>query len=108
MNWQHKVQTPLLITALNPPSVLSEWEWFAALTRLNKPVDMMIIEDGDHLLQKPWERMISQQATVDWFSFWLKGEEDPDPAKAEQYVRWRELRKLREQDQAKTKEQSLN
>jgi hypothetical protein len=31
---------------------------------------------------------------VDWFCFWLKGEEDPGPAKAEQYARWRELRKL--------------
>ena len=26
--------------------------------------------------------------------FWLKDEEDPDPAKAEQYKRWHELRKL--------------
>ncbi len=31
---------------------------------------------------------------VDWFRFWLQGYEDPDPAKAEQYKRWRELRKL--------------
>jgi hypothetical protein len=33
---------------------------------------------------------------VDWFRFWLKGEEDPDPAKVEQYARWRELRNLQE------------
>jgi hypothetical protein len=37
---------------------------------------------------------------LDWFRFWLKGEEDPDPAKAEQYARWRELRKLQEARQA--------
>jgi hypothetical protein len=30
----------------------------------------------------------------------LKGEENPDPAKAEQYKRWRELRKLQEANQA--------
>jgi len=36
--------------------------------------------------------MVSQQGNVDWFCFWLKGEEDPDPTKAEQYKRWRELR----------------
>jgi hypothetical protein len=36
--------------------------------------------------------------TVDWFCFWLKGFEDPDPARAEQYRRWRELRKLRDGD----------
>jgi len=35
---------------------------------------------------------------VDWFCFWLKGEEDTDPAKVEQYVRWRELRKLQQTD----------
>jgi hypothetical protein len=39
--------------------------------------------------------MISQDGNVDWFDFWLNSHEDPDPAKAEQYKRWRELRKLR-------------
>ena len=38
--------------------------------------------------------MISQQGNVDWFCFWLEDEEDPDPIKAEQYKRWRELRGL--------------
>jgi hypothetical protein len=47
--------------------------------------------------------MISQQGNVDWFCFWLKGEEDPDPTKAEQYARWRELRKLQEENDAKSK-----
>jgi len=59
-----------------------------------KPVELVYIPDGDHVLVKPWERMTSQQGAVDWLSFWLKGEEDPDPAKAEQYKRWHELRKL--------------
>jgi dipeptidyl aminopeptidase/acylaminoacyl peptidase len=86
------VRTPLRITALNPPSILSEWEWFAALLRLGKPVDMVVIQDGEHILQKPWDRMISQQGNVDWFCFWLKAEEDPDPQKSEQYARWRKLR----------------
>jgi dipeptidyl aminopeptidase/acylaminoacyl peptidase len=86
------VRTPLRITALSPPSILFEWEWFAALLRLGKPVDMVAIKNGDHILQKPWDRMISQQGNVDWFCFWLKGEEDPDPRKHEQYARWRTLR----------------
>jgi hypothetical protein len=42
--------------------------------------------------------MVSQQGNVDWFAFWLKGEEDADPAKTEQYIRWRELRRLQEQN----------
>jgi hypothetical protein len=61
---------------------------------------MIYIPDGVHELVKPWERMVSEQATVDWFRFRLKGEEDPDPAKAEQYKRWCKLRKLRKLQEA--------
>jgi hypothetical protein len=57
---------------------------------------MLYLPDGQHILQKPLERLASQQGTVDWFRFWLEGEEDPDPAKAEQYRRWRELRALQQ------------
>jgi len=87
-----KVQTPLQIQALAPRSLLGEWEWFSGLKRLGKPVDFIYLPTGTHILVKPWDRMVSQEGSVDWFCFWLKGEEDPDPAKAEQYKRWRELR----------------
>jgi len=95
-----KVRTPFrILSPRSGNSVLMEWEWFAALTRLAKPVEMVMLEDGEHILQKPWDRMVSQQGNVDWFCFWLKGEEDTDPAKAEQYSRWRELRKLQEENE---------
>jgi len=87
-----KVQTPLRIQAIGASSLLTEWEWFSGLSRLKKPVDMIYIPDGAHLLEKPWERMVSQQGNVDWFCFWLKGEEDSDPGKSEQYARWYQLR----------------
>lgn len=87
-----KVHTPLRIVAENANTILSEWEWFAGLSRLGKPVEMVVMQDAEHILQRPWERMISQQGNVDWFAFWLKGDEDADPAKAEQYMRWREMR----------------
>ncbi len=48
---------------------------------------------------KPGDRA-SQGGSVDWFRFWLQDYEDPDPAKKEQYVRWRELRKLQEKNEA--------
>ncbi len=92
-----RVQTPFRIVApRSSSSVLSEWEWFAALTRLGKPVELVVLEDGVHILQKPWDRIVSQQGNVDWFAFWLKGEEDSDPSKAEQYARWREMREQRD------------
>jgi len=90
-----RVRTPLLITALDPNySVLGEWEWFAGLSRLGKPVEFLVLREGTHELEKPWDRLTSQQTNVDWFAFWLKGEEDTNPAKAEQYIRWRKLRAI--------------
>jgi len=93
-----RVETPLRVQALAPSSLLGEWFWLTGLSRLNKPVELLYIPEGVHVLEKPWDRMASQQGDVDWFDFWLKGEEDPDPAKAEQYKRWRELRKLQQTD----------
>ncbi len=96
-----KVTAPLLIVALGRSSVLSMWEPYAALRYLSKPVDLLVLKDAEHILSNPAARIASQGGTVDWFRFWLKGEEDPKPTKAGQYKRWRELRKLQEQNEAK-------
>jgi len=68
------------------------WEIHESLKLLGKPEEFIIFPDGTHNLVKPWERLTSQEAAVDWFCFWLKGEEDPDPAKRDQYARWRAMR----------------
>jgi hypothetical protein len=98
-----KIETPLRIQTLYPESLLADWHWYLGLSRLGKPVEMIYIPGGTHILEKPWERLTSQQGNVDWFSFWLKGEEDPDPAKSEQYARWRKLRKQQEATEATQK-----
>jgi dipeptidyl aminopeptidase/acylaminoacyl peptidase len=97
-----RIQTPLRIMAITPASVLEEWEINASLWRQGKPVDLIYFPHGQHVLQKPLERLAAQQGNVDWFRFWLKGEEDSDPAKAEQYARWREQRKPQTQSQSTT------
>jgi dipeptidyl aminopeptidase/acylaminoacyl peptidase len=89
-----KVQTPVRFEAHGSYSVLGSWEWFSGLTHLGRPVEMIYLPGAPHLLVKPWDRLASQQGTVDWFCFWLKGEEDRDPAKSEQYRRWRAMRQL--------------
>jgi len=98
-----RVKAPLLISALEKGELLAQWEPFAGLRRLKKPVDMVWLrkENAPHILVRPHDRYLSQQLAVDWFDFWLIGHEDPDPAKAEQYKRWRELRKLQEENQKK-------
>jgi hypothetical protein len=88
-----KVTTPLQVVAPGWNGLLEMWEPYAALRYLRKPVDLIVLPEGTHVLTNPAERLASQSGTVDWFRFWLNGEEDPDPAKTEQYARWREMRK---------------
>jgi dipeptidyl aminopeptidase/acylaminoacyl peptidase len=92
-----QVTTPVREEAYHPSSLLYAWEWFAGLSRLGKPVELIYMPDATHVLVKPRDRFRSQQGTVDWFCFWLKNEEDPDPAKAKQYARWHELRNAQSQ-----------
>jgi len=95
-----KVTTPVREEAYHPYSLFFTWEWFAGLTRLGKPVELIYRPDANHNLVRPRDRLTSLQGNVDWFCFWLKDEEDPDPAKVDQYKRWHELRKLQEKSKA--------
>jgi dipeptidyl aminopeptidase/acylaminoacyl peptidase len=98
-----RIQTPLRIEAIGPASVLWEWELYTSLWAQKKPVDLIYIPGGQHTLQKPLDRMASQQGNVDWFRFWLKDEEDSDPAKVGQYARWRQLRAQRSTEEHTSK-----
>lgn len=93
-----KVQTPVRIEAINPGSVLQEWELYASLYMQHKPVDLIYFPTGTHIHQTPSERLESQQGNIDWMRFWLQGYEDPDSSKREQYALWRKLRLLTRQN----------
>lgn len=90
-----KVMAPLLVVGVGEGGALNEWEPYATLWRLHKPVDFLLLKNGTHPLTNPAQRMISQSSTVDWMRFWLEHDEDPDPQKLEQYRRWSRLRDLR-------------
>jgi hypothetical protein len=95
-----KVKTPLLVNAAGfGPAVLEMWEPYAGLHYLRKPVDLIILNTDEHVLTNPALRLASQGGSVDWFRFWLQDYEDPDPAKAEQYKRWRELKKMQSENE---------
>jgi hypothetical protein len=80
------------IEAMGPGSMVALWETFAVLQNAAHPVDMIYFPEGSHNLMKPVERIGSQEGNVDWFRFWLNGEEDAEPRKSAQYERWRRLR----------------
>jgi dipeptidyl aminopeptidase/acylaminoacyl peptidase len=86
------VHTPLRIQAIGPTSLLLEWSWFSGLSRLQRPVDFVYIPGGTHVLQKPWDRVVSQEGDVDWFCFWLNHQENGDLWDPQQVSKWRRLR----------------
>jgi dipeptidyl aminopeptidase/acylaminoacyl peptidase len=91
-----RITTPLLVVGGGRLGLLHMWEPYAGLRYLQKPVDLMMLNTDEHVLTNPAVRMASQGGSVDWFRFWLQDYEDPDPAKAEQYARWHNLRKLQD------------
>jgi dipeptidyl aminopeptidase/acylaminoacyl peptidase len=94
-----KIHAPILLQAISGP--LAEWEILQGLRWLKKPVEMInFYPEGAHILVRPRQRLLSQESVVDWYYFWLQGKEDPNPAKAEQYKWWHELRKLQQENTA--------
>jgi dipeptidyl aminopeptidase/acylaminoacyl peptidase len=89
-----KVQTPLRIEAIRPVSILAEWEIYSSLWQQQKPVDLIYFPDGQHIFQKPLDRLTSQQGNVDWFRFWLQGYKNPTPRNPDQYERWEQMRSV--------------
>ncbi len=93
-----RVQTPLLMEYVGfgdqPSGPTHAYEFFSALSRQGKPVELYFYPKGEHPLDTPYERVASLQRNVDWFRFWIQGLEGAPPTyDSEQYVRWRALRK---------------
>jgi len=73
---------------------LDQWGWFSAGKMQAKPVELIEIPGGSHLLERPWDRRIAMQGIVDWFRFWLEDYVDPASDKQAQYARWEKLKGL--------------
>jgi hypothetical protein len=59
---------------------------------MRKAVDLIYLADGQQILQKPLDRLASQEGNVDWFRLWLQNYERPNPDDPDQYKRWEHLR----------------
>jgi hypothetical protein len=87
-----RVCIPLRLVSIDDR--LAQWEWFAAGKMQQKPVELVEIPGGSHMLERPWDRQIAMQGIVDWYRFWLEDYVDSDPSKWDQYGRWEKLRDL--------------
>jgi hypothetical protein len=97
-----QVHLPLRLVSIQDR--IAQWEWYVAEKLQKRPVELIEIPDGTHMLEKPSDRYIAMQGIVDWYRFWLQDYERPDPEVSSQYKRWEHLRELRNAD-AKAMEQ---
>src|SRR6266581_3150333 len=74
--------------------------WFR-LRRAGAQVEWLEYPDEGHVKRGPANIWWVHPRNLDWFRFWLKDEEDSDPAKADQYARWRGLRKIQTENEKK-------
>jgi len=86
------VDTPVMIQVASHESLSMQWAEFKGLRRLGKPVELLYFPTGTHILEKPWDRLSSQQGTIDWCAFWLENKERLNSSTAGKYSRWRTLR----------------
>jgi len=91
----HDLRSPLLMEYTSFPGDLTgNMEFFIALKRQGKPVEMFSYPTGEHDLDTPKQRIASLQRNVDWFRFWIQGTQGVAPSyDPEQYVRWEKLKK---------------
>lgn len=66
-------------------------ELFARLAASTTPVELYVFAGEPHIKVRPRHRLAVYDRNIDWFRFWLQGYEDPDPAKHDQYARWRAM-----------------
>jgi hypothetical protein len=90
-----RVNTPVLMEYTKfPGDLTANLEFFVALKRQHKTVEMFSYPNGEHDLDVPTQRLASLQRNVDWFRFWLQGVEGTAPSyDPDQFVRWNKLKK---------------
>ena len=89
-----KIRAPMLIQAPEQEYRLIP-EFIARLSRSTTPSEVYAFPNEAHILVQPRHRAATYARNLDWFRFWLQDYVDPDPAKAEQYARWRAMRSAR-------------
>ena len=86
-----RMKTPLLME-LADHEYLASLESYFSLKEQRAPVEMYVFPDEFHEKWHPIHRRALYTRNLDWFKFWLLGQEDNTPAKQDQYKRWRTLR----------------
>jgi dipeptidyl aminopeptidase/acylaminoacyl peptidase len=87
----NRIHTPLLAQVADRELMEATLN-FVPLQDAGRPVEMVVFPNEDHVKWQPAHRLAIYNRNLDWFRFWLQDREDADPAKTEQYIRWRQFR----------------
>ncbi len=86
-----RMSRPLLMQ-LAEDEYIAGLNTFTVLKSAGQPVEMFVFPGEHHRKWQPAHRAAVYARNLDWFGFWLQGQEDPDPAKRPQYERWEAMR----------------
>ncbi len=86
------MSTPLLLQ-IPDREFLIAIEGVTALREAGQPIDVYTFPNESHVKWQPIHRLAVYQRGIQWFDFWLRGREDPDPVQPDQYQVWRALRR---------------
>lgn len=89
-----RIRSPLLFESHGRLSLVYQGAMADRMMALGRPADILYFDTASHSTTRPQHRLRSLGTHIDWWRFWLKGEEDPDPSKAAQYAHWKELRDM--------------
>lgn len=112
-----RIRTPIRYEYHGDTYPPGSWDTFVVLKRANRPIELVQFAKGEHDLKRPVERFTSTQAIVDWFAFWLTGDQrtvpipnTPETASflSEQYERWRALRRQQEMHLEEIRAKGIN
>ncbi len=90
-----RVKAPVLMQ-LPSDEYLLGLESFNALRESGSPVELYVFPDERHVKWQPAHRLAVYERSLDWFNYWLRGQEDNADAKREQYDRWSRLRAIKQ------------
>jgi dipeptidyl aminopeptidase/acylaminoacyl peptidase len=85
-----RVRAPVLMQ-MSEQEYRSALEYAVPLIRAHR-ADVYVFPNEPHQKYQPRHKLAVYKRNLDWFRFWLLGEEDRDPAKAAQYAHWRQMR----------------
>lgn len=91
-----RIRTPLLLEPHGLAMLIEMSPMADRLNALGRPTEILYFAAAPHSTVRPQHRFRSLGTHMDWWRFWLQDYEDPDPAKAAQYAKWRQLRKQRD------------